>query len=193
LNVSVEPISVDALLLRAQFPELTLRPGATLVARVAARAESHGVLVVAGLPLTAQLPDEVAAGDTLRLMVTEVSAEKIVLRLEPPPSAVALPPTATPPGGPELRVEERPRRRGGAGSDDASVALTFSSAALGRLVLRIDVGTGTVSVDVVAPAGRPYELADRHAGELRAVLERQLGGRAVVSVKPSREPVDFYA
>ncbi len=52
----VGPISVDALLLRTQFPALTLRPGASLVARVAARAEGHGVIVLAGLPLTAQLP-----------------------------------------------------------------------------------------------------------------------------------------
>ncbi len=70
----IDPIAVDALLLRTQLPELTLRPGASLVARVAARAEQHGVLVLAGVPLTAQLPDEVAAGDTLRLRVTEVTA-----------------------------------------------------------------------------------------------------------------------
>ena len=193
LNVSVDPISVDALLLRAQLPELTLRAGATLVARVAARAENHGVLVLAGLPLTAQLPDEVAAGETLRLTVTEVSAERIVLRLDPPATAVAPPPTSAPPGGPELRVQERARRRGGAEGEDASLALSFSSAALGRLDLRIEVGTGTVRVEVAAPAGRVYELAGRHAEGLRTVLEEHLGGRAVVAVRPRREPVDLYA
>ena len=190
----MDPISVDALLLRAQLPELTLRPGATLVARVAARAESHGVLVLAGLPLTAQLPDEVAAGETLRLTVTEASAERIVLRMEPPATVVVPPPpTAAPPGGPEVRVQERARRRGGDAGEEASVALSFASAALGRLDLRVDVGSGTVRVEVVAPAGRPHELAGRHADELRSVLERELASRAVVAVKPRREPVDLYA
>ena len=191
--MTVDPISVDALRLRAQMPELTLRPGATLVARVAARAESHGVLVLAGLPLTAQLPDEVAAGETLRLTVTEVSAERVVLRLEPPATAVAPPPTAPPPPGPEVGVQERARRRGGEDSEHATVALTFASRALGRLDLRIDVDSGTVRVDVAAPAGTPYELAGRHADELRAVLEQHLGTRAFVSVKPRREPLDLYA
>ena len=192
--MTVDPISVDALLLRAQLPELTLRPGATLVARVAARAESHGVLVLAGLPLTAQLPDEVVAGETLRLTVTEASAEKIVLRMEPPATAVATPqPPTAPPGGAEVRVQERARRRGGRDGEEASVALSFASAALGRLDLRIDVGSATVRVEVAAAVGEPYELAGRHADDLRAVLERELGGRAAVSVKPRREPLDLYA
>ena len=192
--MDVDPISVDALLLRAQLPELTLRPGATLVARVAARAESHGVLVLAGLPLTAQLPDEVVAGETLRLTVTEASAEKIVLRMEPPATVMAPPaPPAAPTGSPEVRVQERARRRGGEGGEEASVALSFASAALGRLDLRIELGSGTVRVEVVAPAGAPHELAGRHADELRAGLEQELGGRAVVSVRPRREPLDLYA
>ena len=189
----MDPISVDALLLRAQLPELTLRPGATLVARVAARAESHGVLVLAGLPLTAQLPDEVAAGETLRLTVTEASAEKIVLRMEPPATVVApATPPAAPPGSPEVRVQERARRRGGA-SEEASVALSFVSAALGRLDLRVQLGSAGVRVEVTAPAGASHELADRHAEDLRAGLEQELGRGAVVSVKPRREPVDLYA
>ena len=192
--MGVDPISVDALLLRAQLPELTLRPGATLVARVAARAESHGVLVLAGLPLSAQLPDEVAAGETLRLTVTEASAEKIVLRLEPPAAVVGPPPPpAAPVGAPEVRVQERAHRRAGEGGEEASVALSFVSTALGRLDLRVDMGSGTVRVEVEAPAGEPCALAGRHADDLRAVLERELGGRAVVAVKPRREPLDLYA
>ena len=190
----MDPISVDALLLRAQLPELTLRPGATVLARVAARAGSHGVLVLAGLPLNAQLPDEVAAGETLRLTVTEASAEKVVLRLEPPAAPLTpAPPVASPPPEPQVRVEERARRRGGQEGDEASVALSFASAALGRLDLRIDVAAAGVRVKVAAPAGKSCELAGRHADELRAVLERELGGRAVIAVKPRHEPVDLYA
>ena len=54
-----------AALLRAQLPELALREGATRVARVASRGEAPAVIVLAGIPLTAQLPPEVQAGATL--------------------------------------------------------------------------------------------------------------------------------
>ena len=70
----IERIALDALALRAQLPELTLREGSSVVARVAAREAGHGVLVLAGVPLVAQLPPEVEAGQTLHLKVTEVTA-----------------------------------------------------------------------------------------------------------------------
>ena len=54
-------VAIKTLLLQAQFPELTLRPGASIVARVLSRGEGHGVLVIAGVPLSAQLPKESAA------------------------------------------------------------------------------------------------------------------------------------
>ena len=190
----MEPISVDALLLRTQFPELTLRPGANLVARVAARAEGHGVIVLAGLPLTAQLPDEVTAGETLRLTVTEVTSERIVLRMEQPAvTAVPVPPPPPPPSGAGIGIEEPPRRRGGAGDGESSVALSFRSVALGRLDLRIRLGSGDVQVTVDAPRGIALDLAGRHAEELRDALEQHLGGRASVRVQPRHEPLDLYA
>src|ERR1044072_2211771 len=65
----MEPvIGIETLLLRTQLPEVTLRPGTSVVARVLSRGESHGVLVIAGIPLSAQLPAEVGrTGETLRL------------------------------------------------------------------------------------------------------------------------------
>lgn len=189
----VEPISVDALLLRSQLPELTLRPGASLVARVAARAESHGVLVLAGLPLTARLPDEVAAGETLRLTVTEVSAERIILRMEPQAVPGAPPPPPPAAERAQVAVDDRPRRSAAGGEERASVALSFESPALGRLDLRIDLGSGGVRVAVGAAPGTALELAGRHAGDLRETLEQHLGRRASVQVDPRREPLDLYA
>ncbi len=190
----IDPIAVDALLLRTQLPELTLRPGASLVARVAARAEQHGVLVLAGVPLTAQLPDEVAAGDTLRLRVTEVTAERVTMRMEPPavvdPGVVGAAPAPPPP---HVAVGEPPRRNRGSDEGSAGVTLSFVSAALGRLDLRVDVGTSGVSVEVETPPGQALELASTAAPELKDALEQQVGGRASVSIKPRREPLDLYA
>jgi acetolactate synthase small subunit len=53
------------------------------VGRVASRGEGHGVLVIAGIPLTAQLPDEVGrTADTVRLSVSDVTPERVTLQLE---------------------------------------------------------------------------------------------------------------
>ena len=49
-------VFVDPALLRVEMPELVLRPGMTLAARVAERSGSRGILMLAGHPLSAQLP-----------------------------------------------------------------------------------------------------------------------------------------
>jgi hypothetical protein len=105
----VAPVSLDALALRARLPELVLRPGLSVVARVAARGEgARGVLVLAGVPLAARLPDTVQAGDTLRLRVAEVGDERVVLRIESPEAAPTAP-AAPPP--PRVAVREPPEPR----------------------------------------------------------------------------------
>jgi hypothetical protein len=64
----VDPVvAVRTLLLQQALPDVTLRPGASVVARVASRGEHNGVLVLAGVPLSAQLPEAAVAGATLRL------------------------------------------------------------------------------------------------------------------------------
>ena len=73
----IDPVvAVKTLLLQQALPDLALRPGASVVARVASRGEGHGVLVLGGVPLTAQLPDEVRSGETLRLNVADVTPER---------------------------------------------------------------------------------------------------------------------
>src|SRR4051812_26493731 len=111
----VEPVTViAALLLRTKFPDVPLREGATFVARVASRGEGGAAaLVVAGELLTASVPDEVEAGQTLRLTVSQVTPERVVLRMEQQPPAAAAPP---PPPAADARparvtVEERPGGR----------------------------------------------------------------------------------
>ena len=51
LKAMIERIALDALALRSQLPDLRLREGASVVARVAARQADHGVIVLAGAPL----------------------------------------------------------------------------------------------------------------------------------------------
>jgi hypothetical protein len=176
----IERIALDALALRAQLPELTLREGGSVVARVAAREAGHGVIVLAGVPLVAQLPPE-------------VKAEQVTLRLDQQAmlaAAQAGAPPAPPP--PRLLVEEPPRRAAG-GEESATVALAFDSAVLGRLDLRVDLARGTVSASIAAPPGAALDLANEAAGRLQDALAERTGRAAQVRVTQRRDPFDAYA
>jgi hypothetical protein len=190
----MDPIAIRAATLQAVLPDpaLLLRPGATVMARVAARPPGElATLVLAGVPLNAELPDEVAEGQTLRLTVTEVTAERVLMKLDPLPPSPAAPGQAPPP---RVAVREAPRRaRDAAGEEVASVALVFDSAALGRLDLRVVLGRGDVRAEIQAPAGASYESARGAARELQALLEAHVGRPARVDVAPRREPLDVYA
>src|SRR3954449_2677482 len=85
----MDPIAVTAALLRTQLPDIPIREGASMMARVASRGESHAVLVIAGLPVTAELPPEIQAGATLKLKVKEVSAGRVWLQIDPQGSTPA--------------------------------------------------------------------------------------------------------
>jgi hypothetical protein len=189
----VNPIAVvDAALLRAEMPDLVLRPGHSVVARVASRGEGPlGVLVLAGVPLRASLPDGVKAGETLKLTVAEVSPERVVMRLDNPAAAVPLAPAPATPA--RVRVDEAPRRRRGGGRDEATVALRFETPALGRLDLRVELTSGTVRATVGAVPGRSFELAEGGSGALRDALAAKTARQASVQVVPRREPLDLYA
>jgi hypothetical protein len=188
----IERIALDALALRAQLPELTLREGASVVARVAAREAGHGVIVLAGVPLVAQLPPEVQAGQTLHLRIAEVTADQVTLRLDQQAmlAAQAQPPAAPP--LPHLVVEEPPRR-GAGGEETATVSLAFDSAVLGRLDLRVDLARGNVSASIAAPPGAALDLATEAAGRLQDALAERTGRAAQVRVTPRRDPFDAYA
>jgi hypothetical protein len=186
-------VAIKTLLLQAQLPELPLRPGASVVARVMSRGESHGVLVIAGVPLTAQLPAEIGkTGETLRLNVTDVTPERVTLQLDQVVPALGQPP-AQPADRPQVTVADRARTVVVDGEERSSVALSFQSTALGRLDLRIEVGGAHVRAGVEAPAGRSFELADAAAARLQASLHTGTGLEADVRVTPRREPLDLYA
>src|SRR5690349_24275545 len=92
----MEPIAVTAALLRNQLPDIALREGSTLMARVASRGEGKAVIVIAGVPVTAKLPPEIPVGATLKLQVQQVSAERMTLRIVPQPGQTAPGPQPAP-------------------------------------------------------------------------------------------------
>jgi hypothetical protein len=203
--LEVLPVSLDLALLKLRLPELVLRPGMSVVARVASRGEGTSAsLVLAGALLKASVPEEVRTGDTLRLTVAETSAERVVLRLEsstppaPPPTAapVADPSAAAlaaPPPPPLLRADADGEAAGrGPAPSRPSVSLSYETPALGRLDLRLERGPEGVSVVVGAPAGS-FGLAQERAEALRQALEARLNTQASVRVAPRREPFDAYA
>ena len=186
----MEPIAVAAALLREQLPDVTLRPGSTVVARVASVNEQHAVLVLAGVPLTAEVPPGVENGTTLRLKVREVTPERVTLQIDPqvvPPQA---PPAQVPP---RVVVDEPPHRgRGEDGEPADIVALSFTSPTLGRIDLRLELNGVRLLTDVTTPPGPATDLATGSSERLRANLEGK-GLDATVRVRPRRQSFDGYA
>src|SRR3954453_21872364 len=76
----MDVLRVQAALLRANMPDLVLRPGLMLPAKGLERAGRHGILLLAGTPLSAELPVDLQAGARLRLRVEEVGPDRVVLR-----------------------------------------------------------------------------------------------------------------
>jgi hypothetical protein len=190
----MEPvIGIQTLLLRAGLPDVTLRPGTSIVARVLSRGEHHGVLVIAGVPLSAQLPEEIgAAGETLRLTVSDVTADRVTMRLDQILNPAAQPPPQ-PADRPRVTVQDPPRTVRAGGEERSTVALSFSSPSLGRLDLRLELAGTRLRADVEAPAGRSFAFADAAAGRLQDGLQARTGLEAAVQVTPRREPLDLYA
>lgn len=194
-------VSVELALVRAGLPDLSLRPGTQLAARVADRHGSHGVLVLAGVPLVAELPDGLEAGTRLRLAVQEAAHGRLVLKVidQPaaPPPPVAAPPPAVPlplPNGAHARIAVTEEGRGGAdGGEGASVSLRYESPSLGAIDLRLALGPGTVSAAVRTPRGAAHGAATDAAAQLRDALAAATGLAATVAVSERHDPFEAYA
>lgn len=191
----MDPVRLATAALRAQLPDLILRPGMSLVARVAERTGQHGILMLAGAPLVAELPEQVRAGDRLALTVQEATPERVVLRLAEERAPMA-PPPAVPvplPDGRSARVSVEERRRSGAGAGERhELTLAWESERLGRLEVRLTLEPGAMLATVAAPAAASDELAGE-AAALRDALAAATRRPAQVRVDPRRDPVDLYA
>jgi hypothetical protein len=203
---AMDLLRVQAALLRAQLPELVLRPGMTLPARVMERHGQMGILLLAGTPLSAQLPEELKAGDRLRLRVEDVG-EQVVLRTVEAPAAREQQPAQAPPppeiGLPlpngataRLRVTEKADERRGE-EEPVVVALDYDSPALGTLDLQLvqQPGGAGLQVTVGAAAGAPEERVRGAAEELRRALADATGLAATVRVigRTPKSRVNLYA
>lgn len=199
----MQPLAVDPRILRTLVgPDIKIVPGRAMMARVVvADGTGRGSLSIAGFLTDAELPKGVRAGEDLRLVVRDVSPERVLLSIAPEHAAAqpapAPPPpasTAVPlPGGGTVQVTERDARGTPEGSAQAhTLALRYDAPALGAvdLQLALDPGTLTVSVTVSAAALAPAQ-ADSEA--LRTALSDELGRPVSVTIRPRREPVDVYA
>jgi hypothetical protein len=198
--MSVAPVlQLEAALLRRQLPDLLLRPGMTLFARVAERDGRHGIIVLAGSPLVAELPDEVQVGDKLRLLVQDTRGERVAMKLvqEQPTAALQTPVIGLPlPDGTQARIhvdDEDPDADRDEDPEHASISIGYASPALGSIGFVLSLAPGAVTVHAELAAGEPFELASDAADDLRARLAEATGRAAEVTVTPRREPLDLYA
>ena len=182
----MQPIAFELILLRSVLPELIIRPGMALAARVAERQGRHGIITIAGNPLVAELPEGVERGENLRLRVEDVTGDKVLMRLADQPSphtSSAVPGLPLPDGRTaHLRVED----------EEGSVALTYDSPSLGPISFHLGLGHGTVNATVRVRDGEPLAVAERAAEALRAALARSTGRAAHVQVGIRHDPVDVY-
>jgi len=192
----MDPIAVDVRLIKAVLgTELRLTPGRALMARVVATdAAGRGALSIAGTVVDAKLPRHVQAGAELRLIVREVSSEKIVLSLSDQAAAAPPPPAVPLPGGGRLRVtEQQPERAGGQARDAHVLAVRYDAPALGPVDLRFELDQGSLRLSVTLGAGDPVSLAQAGADQLQQALRDSVGRAVSVTVSARREPIDVYA
>ena len=190
----VDPIAVTAALLRAQLPEVPLRKGASMMARVASRGESHAVIVIAGIPVTAQVPPEVQAGRDAQAQGhrRHAGARDAADRSADAAGRLAAGAGAHGTAAAAGRGGAPARRRGADGEPADVVALTFTSPTLGKLDLRLELRGERLLAEVTTPAGRPHVVATGASERLRANLEA-VGLEATVKVRPRHTPLDLYA
>lgn len=196
---------VDLVVLRGLLADTALRPGLVLPARVLERDGPRGMLLLNGVRVAAQLPPELAAGDALRVRVTEATSERVTLQVLPRPEGAApgglaadaarLATVGLPlPGGARFRVEEEGGEAASARGGEArrSVTLRFDSPAHGRLdfLLELDASTAAATVGVAAGAA---PLARSAANDLRDALASATGRAARVEVAERAEELDVRA
>ncbi len=202
--VEVEPLAVELNLLRAVLtPELTLDVGRELMVRVAqVGSGGRGMLSLAGVLLEAELPPNVAAGQELRLVVRELTPQKVVLtvRSDQQPSAAGLiaPILAAlvpMPGGGALRVEQQGGRRAARLPDGGhSVKLRYDAPHLGAIDMHFTLAaSGGMRLSLLVSAGEPLAAAEAAAAQLQDRLQRTIGAGVALTVAPRREPLEVYA
>ena len=197
----MQPLAVDASLLRTVLAaDIKLTVGRELMARVASvTATGRGVVSLAGVMLEAELPQNVHAGEELRLAIHELTPDKVVLQIrdDPPAPAPQVAPPEPPriplPGGGFVKVTERDA--GGllaAGDQTHTVTVRYDAPTLGQLDLHFTL-SGNLLALTIAVAPGAHETTEDHAPVLQSTLSEAIARPATVTVVPRREPVDVFA
>jgi hypothetical protein len=186
----MDPILVDAAQLRTlRLPGLALTPGRVIMARVAETGEGgRGQLAIAGGRIGASLPSGVRAGDELRLVVREISSERVVLQIQ------ADAPPATPPADPRDVDDEGEAPGGAPGTPIHVLVLRYETQSFGSVDLRFELHAGdALSLQVGMATAAGLARARENSEDLRATLDRALAGDVAVTVTQRRPPLDLYA
>lgn len=189
------PINVEVALLRLALPGVALSPGAVLAARVLERTGTRGMLALAGGRVAAELPENLRPGESVRLRVEEVGADRILLRVvEAQPQAAAAPLVALPlPDGRRATVDVRVEPDDGEAERSSwTVAVAYGSPALGPIDLRLVLDATALRAEVDVAPGAALDAAQEQAQRLREALAAVSGLAVSVQVRPRREPVDVY-
>ena len=193
----MEAVPISVVLLRGLLPDVKLTPGTVVMARVL----DPRTINVAGVKLTAKLPEGVAEGQVLRLRVEEASTDRIHLKIVETPQAQAaeqapqVPNSAYQvalPGGilARIHVEEREEAAGRKGAGPArSVVVRYDSPTLGRLDVRLDAHSAAIHVS----DGDPALTVAAAAGVLRDALAQAAGAPVQVTVHPRPQTVNVQA
>jgi hypothetical protein len=157
----------------------------------------RGSLSIAGAVIEADLPKHVRAGAEVRLVVKEVSAERVVLSMADHPAVVPPPAEVPLPGGGSVRVPAREDTEpGGSSSSEQgsySLSLRYDAPALGPIDLRFQLDRASLRVTAAVSAGDPLSAMEAGAETLRAALAAVSDRTVTVTVAPRREPLDLYA
>jgi len=186
----MQPIAVQLITLNQVMPDVSLRLGQTLLARVADRHGDKGILMIAGQPLVAALPEHVRAGDVLKLAVRDISAEQVVMQLhegkEMAETQQQAPMIAFPGQPPsQIVVDDQASSKDGAGEGDVdAIALTYESPVLGSISFRIGMNSSAVAAEVRVRPGAPLEAARAASSVLQQALTERTERIASVSVVP---------
>jgi hypothetical protein len=113
---------------------------------------------------------------------------------EQPAAAPQTPVVGLPlPDGGEARVAVEEREADPDDPEHATIAISYSSPALGAVGFNLSLAPGTVAARAELAAGMAFELGSDAADELQDRLATATGRAAQVTVVPRREPLDLYA
>jgi hypothetical protein len=188
----MDPLSVDlTLLLRTLESEVRLTPGRVLMGRVVENGDpAHAKLSIAGKILDAQLPSHLQEGEEVRLTVSEVTADRVVLSLSNPLSAEAQRQLSD---RSELTTDEDSERQGRSGDAGQSVVLRYQAPTIGTVDVRLQMREGALHAMVAVRAGDAHTLARGQAAALRERLSSATGLPVDLVIQARHDPIELYA